>query len=132
MSLSVLGNPGSGCSTFLRTIGNDHTSFLGVKGSIDYSGLSPDDVLRQCRGLVSYVPEDDVHLPTLTVRQTLEFALQTKTPKRAMHKIPVFLEEFGRVFGMTHVMDTLVGNEYIRGISGGQRKRVSILECVGD
>lgn len=130
MPTSVLGNPGSGCSTFLRTIGNDHTPFLGVKGSIDYSGLSPDDVLKRCRGLVSYVPEDDVHLPTLTVRQTLEFALQTKTPKRSLHKIPVFLEEFGRVFGMTHVLDTLVGNEFIRGVSGGERKRVSILESL--
>lgn len=126
----MLGNPGSGCSTFLRTIGNEHSSFLGIKGSIDYCGMSPDDVLRRCRGLVSYVPEDDIHLPTLTVRQTLEFALQTKTPKRSLHKIPQFLEEFGRVFGMTHVMDTLVGNEFIRGISGGERKRVSILECL--
>lgn len=126
----MLGNPGSGCSTFLRTIGNDHSSFLGIKGSIDYCGMSPDDVLKRCRGLVSYVPEDDVHLPTLTVRQTLEFALQTKTPKRSLHKVPQFLEEFGRVFGMTHVLDTLVGNEYIRGISGGERKRVSILESL--
>lgn len=127
---SVLGNPGSGCSTFLRTIGNDHSSFLGIKGSIDYCGMSPEDVLKRCRGLVSYVPEDDIHLPTLTVRQTLEFALQTKTPKRSLDKIPQFLDEFGRVFGMTHAMDTLVGNEFIRGVSGGERKRVSILESL--
>ncbi|SPO07766.1 probable ATP-binding multidrug cassette transport protein [Cephalotrichum gorgonifer] len=126
----VLGNPGSGCSTFLRTIGNDHSSFLGIKGSIDYSGLSPDDISRRCRGLVSYVPEDDVHLPTLTVRQTLEFALKTKTPRKSLHEIPLFLNEFGRVFGMAHVLDTLVGNEYIRGVSGGERKRVSILESL--
>ena len=92
--------------------------------------MSPEDVTKRCRGMVSYVPEDDVHLPTLTVRQTLEFALQTKTPKRSLHKIPQFLDEFGRVFGMTHVMDTLVGNEFIRGISGGERKRVSILESL--
>src|SRR5690554_5333654 len=109
---SVLGNPGSGCSTFLRTIGNDRSSFLGIRGSIDYSGLSPEDVSKHCRGLVSYGPEDDIHLPTLTVRQTLEFALKAKTPKRSLHEIPLFLEEFGRVFGMTHVMDTLVGNEF--------------------
>lgn len=114
----------------MRTVGNDHSSFLGIKGSIDYSGLSPEDVLKRCRGLVSYVPEDDIHLPTLTVRQTLEFALQTKTPKKSLHEVPQFLEEFGRVFGMTHVLDTLVGNEFIRGISGGERKRVSILESL--
>ena len=128
--LSVLGNPGSGCSTFLRTIANDHSSFLGVKGSIDYSGLSPAEVLKNYRGVVSYLPEDDVHLPTLTVRQTLEFALQNKTPKKYLDQVPRFLEEFVRAFGMTHTMDTLVGNEFIRGISGGERKRVSILESL--
>lgn len=125
-----MGNPGSGCSTFLRTIGNDHNSFLGVRGSIDYSGLSPQEISKNFRGLVTYIPEDDRHLPTLTVRQTLEFALQNKTPKRWLHQTPRFVEEFGKAFGMTHVMDTLVGDEFIRGVSGGERKRVSILESL--
>ncbi|KAK6725417.1 hypothetical protein SNK04_004222 [Fusarium graminearum] len=126
----VLGNPGSGCSTFLRTIGNDHKLFLNIKGSIDYSGLSPEEVSKNYRGIVTYIPEDDLHLPTLTVRQTLDFALQNKTPKRWLHQAPRFIQEFGQAFGMTHVMDTLVGNEYIRGVSGGERKRVSILESL--
>ncbi|KAI6778376.1 uncharacterized protein J7T54_000494 [Emericellopsis cladophorae] len=126
----VLGNPGSGCSTFLRTVGNDHKSFLNVSGSIDYSGLSPQEVSQNYRGLVTYIPEDDLHLPTLTVRQTLDFALNNKTPKRWLHHAPRFVEEFGSAFGMTHVMDTLVGNEFIRGVSGGERKRVSILESL--
>lgn len=126
----MLGNPGSGCSTFLRTIGGQHDSFLGVKGDLDYSGLSLHDVQKRYRSAVSYIPENDVHLPTLTVRQTLEFALKAKTPKRMLHEIPRFLDQFGRIFGMTHVMDTLVGNEFIRGVSGGERKRVSILESL--
>ncbi|KAL4948935.1 pleiotropic drug resistance protein, ABC superfamily [Aspergillus filifer] len=128
--LLVLGNPGSGCSTFLRTIANDHSSFLGVQGSIDYSGLSPADIQKYFRGSVAYIPEDDVHLPTLTVKQTLDFAVRSKTPKRWLGEVPRFLDEFAKVFGMTHAMDTLVGNEYIRGISGGERKRVSILESL--
>ncbi|CAI6094480.1 unnamed protein product [Clonostachys chloroleuca] len=126
----VLGNPGSGCSTFLRTIGGEHDSFLGVNGSIDYSGLSLEEVSKYYRGAVAYVPEDDVHLPTLTVRQTLEFALKNKTPKKLLPEVPRFLDEFGRVFGMNHVMNTLVGNEFVRGVSGGERKRVSILESL--
>ncbi|KAH6995346.1 ABC-2 type transporter-domain-containing protein [Ilyonectria destructans] len=126
----VLGNPGSGCSTFLRTVGNDHSSFLGIKGSIDYSGLSPKTVSERFRGAVSYVPEDDIHLPTLTVRQTLEFALHNRTHKTQLDQVPEFMETFGRTFGMTHAMDTLVGNEFIRGVSGGERKRVSILESL--
>ncbi|RDW64304.1 putative ABC multidrug transporter [Aspergillus mulundensis] len=126
----VLGRPGAGCSTFLRTVAGYHSSFLGVTGSIDYSGLSLEDVKKHYRGQVAYVPEDDVHFPTLNVRQTLEFALQSKTPKRYHDRIPRYLEIYGRVFGMAHTMDTLVGNEYIRGVSGGERKRISIIESL--
>ena len=126
----VLGRPGAGCSTFLRTIAGHHSSFLGVTGSIDYSSLSLDEVGKHYRSAVAYVPEDDVHFPTLTVRQTLEFALQSKTPKRYRDRIPRYLEIYGRVFGMTHTMNTLVGNEYIRGVSGGERKRISIIESL--
>lgn len=79
---------------------------------------------------MAYVPEEDVHFPTLTVKQTLEFALQSKTPKRYQNRIPRYLEIYGRVFGMTHTMNTLVGNEYIRGVSGGERKRISIIESL--
>ncbi|KAF2753392.1 hypothetical protein EJ05DRAFT_505033 [Pseudovirgaria hyperparasitica] len=126
----VLGNPGSGCSTFLRTIANDHASFLGVRGHLDYSGMAPSNVMKHFRGSVAYIPEDDTHLPTLTVRQTLDFALMNKTPRKLLHEVPRFLEEFGRIFGMSHAMDTLVGDDFIRGISGGERKRVSILESM--
>ncbi|KKK12826.1 ABC multidrug transporter [Aspergillus rambellii] len=126
----VLGRPGAGCSTFLRTIAGHHSSFLGVTGYIDYSGLSLDEVKNHYRGQVVYVPEDDLHFPTLNVRQTLEFALQSKTPKRYHERIPRYLEIYGRVFGMSHTMDTLVGNEYIRGVSGGERKRISIIESL--
>lgn len=129
-AFSVLGRPGAGCSTFLRTIAGHHSSFIGVTGSIDYSGLSPDEVRKHYRSAVAYVPEDDVHFPTLNVRQTLEFALQSKTPKRFQDRIPKYLEIYGRVFGMTHTMNTLVGNEYIRGVSGGERKRISIIESL--
>jgi ABC-type multidrug transport system ATPase subunit len=101
-----------------------------VTGSIDYSGLSQEEVKSHYRGAVAYVPEDDVHFPTLNVRQTLEFALQSKTPKRYRERIPRYLEIYGRVFGMSHTMNTLVGNEYIRGVSGGERKRISIIESL--
>lgn len=129
-SSSVLGRPGSGCSTFLRTVANDHASFLGITGSLDYSGLTPQEISKKYRGEVAYIPEDDVHFPTLTVRQTLQFALESKTPKRYRHDIPRYLEMFARVFGISHVLNTLVGNEYIRGVSGGERKRISIIESL--
>jgi len=80
--------------------------------------------------MLSQIPEDDVHFPTLTVRQTLEFALQCKTPKRNRKDIPQYHEMLARVFGISHVLDTLVGNSFIRGVSGGERKRISIVESL--
>lgn len=109
---------------------NDHSSFLGVTGSLNYSGLSPKEISKNYRGEVAYVPEEDDHFPTLTVRQTLEFALQSKTPKRFQEDIPRYLDIFARVFGISHVLESLVGNEYIRGVSGGERKRISIIESL--
>ena len=126
----MLGRPGAGCSTFLRTIAGHHSSFLGVTGSIDYSGLGQEELKKNFRGQVAYVPEDDLHFPAINVRQTLEFALECKTPKRYRDRIPRYLDIYGRVFGMTHTMDTRVGNEYIRGVSGGERKRISIIESL--
>ena len=34
------------------------------------------------------------------------------------------------MFGLTHTLHTKVGNDFIRGVSGGERKRVSIAECI--
>lgn len=33
------------------------------------------------------------------------------------------------MYGLTHTMNTFVGNDFVRGVSGGERKRVSIAEC---
>ncbi|RHZ52917.1 putative C6 transcription factor [Aspergillus thermomutatus] len=113
---------------FLESLGPEKSCW--VTGNIDYSGMTLEDVRKYYRGEVIYVPEDDVHFPTLNVQQTLEFALQSKTPKRYQERIPRYLEIYGRVFGMSHTMKTLVGNEYIRGVSGGERKRISIIESL--
>ncbi len=33
------------------------------------------------------------------------------------------------VFGLNHTLHTKVGNDFVRGVSGGERKRVSIAEA---
>jgi len=81
---------------------------------------------------------DDRHIPTLTVGQTLDFALSTKTPgpngripgvKRAEFKEEV-QSLLLRMLNISHTKDTLVGDEFVRGVSGGERKRVSIAEMM--
>ncbi|KAJ5475879.1 CDR ABC transporter [Penicillium sp. IBT 31633x] len=126
----VLGRPGAGCTTFLKAIANDRSAFAGVHGEVSYGGLSSQDQNKYFRGEVNYNPEDDQHFPTLTVWQTLKFSLINKTRKHDRESIPVIIDSLLKMFGISHTKNTLVGNEYVRGVSGGERKRVSIAETL--
>jgi ATP-binding cassette subfamily G (WHITE) protein 2 (SNQ2) len=132
----VLGRPGSGCSTFLKTIANQRSEYHAVEGEVCYDSFTPEDIASQYRGDVIYCPEDDVHFPTLTVEQTLSFATKTRTPhvrftdqSRDQFNREV-VEILLRIFGLHHARNTVVGNAAIRGVSGGEKKRVSIAEAL--
>lgn len=126
----VLGRPGAGCTTFLKAIANDRSAFTEVLGEVSYGGISAEDQHKYFRGEVNYNPEDDQHFPSLTVWQTLKFSLMNKTTKRDRASIPIVVEALMKMFGISHTKNTLVGNEYVRGVSGGERKRVSIAETL--
>lgn len=126
----VLGKPGSGCSTFLKAIANERETYASITGDVSYGGIPAEKQAKMYRGEVNYNPEDDVHFPSLTVWQTFVFALLTKTKKKAKQDIPVIAEALMKMFGISHTKHTLVGNEYVRGVSGGERKRVSIAETL--
>ncbi|GAA6025142.1 hypothetical protein JCM11491_000230 [Sporobolomyces phaffii] len=132
----VLGRPGSGCTTFLKTIANQRGGYLGVNGEVSYGGISADEMRKRYRGEVAYNQEDDVHHATLTVAQTLMFALRLKTPGNLLpgHTRKTFQKEILDVLvnmlGIPHTKNTKVGSAYVRGVSGGERKRVSIAEMM--
>ncbi|GAB1312526.1 ATP-binding cassette transporter snq2 [Madurella fahalii] len=126
----VLGRPGSGCSTFLKVIANNRDSYASVEGSVSYSGISADEARKHYRGEVVYNPEDDQHMPTLTVGQTLRFSLLNKTRKNLRGDVATIIDALLRMFAIKHTANTLVGNAYVRGVSGGERKRVSIAETL--
>ncbi|PYH42887.1 AtrD, ABC-transporter [Aspergillus saccharolyticus JOP 1030-1] len=133
--LLVLGKPGSGVSTLLKTIAG-HTKGLSVADAaeLSYDGIPWSTMHRKFRGDVIYQAETDVHFPHLTVGQTLLYAALAKTPRNrlpgvsrecyATHLRDVVMA----VFGISHTVNTKVGDDFIRGVSGGERKRVSIAE----
>lgn len=92
-------------------------------------------MLKQFKGELVYNQEVDKHFPHLTVGETLEFAARCRTPQQrlvdgatregwAKHMAQVVMT----VFGLSHTYNTKVGNDFVRGVSGGERKRVSIAE----
>ncbi|MBW0486548.1 hypothetical protein O181_026263 [Austropuccinia psidii MF-1] len=132
----VLGRPNSGCSTFLKVITNQRASFMNVSGSVQYGGIDAKTMEKHYKGEVVYNPEDDIHHATLTVGQTLKFALSTKVPAQRLpnETKQIFkkkiLDLLLRMLSISHTKDTLVGNDQVRGVSGGERKRVSIAEMM--
>jgi ATP-binding cassette, subfamily G (WHITE), member 2, PDR len=80
--LIVLGPPGSGCSTFLKTIAGDTHGFKIEKDSyINYQGISSDQMRAHFRGEAVYTAEQDVHFPIMTVGDTLYFAARARAPR---------------------------------------------------
>lgn len=58
--LLVLGRPGSGCSTFLRAVANEHNGFLDVQGDLLYNGIDFKTVAKKYSQECIYNGEDDV------------------------------------------------------------------------
>lgn len=78
----VLGPPGSGCSTFLKTLSGDRDGlFVGEDSYFNYEGISGKELHTAHRGDAIYTAEVDVHFPKLTVGETLEFAAQARCPR---------------------------------------------------
>lgn len=77
----VLGPPGSGCSTFLKTISGDtHGLDVSKDSYFNYHGISAEEMHNAHRGDVIYTAEADVHFPILTVGETLTFASHARCP----------------------------------------------------
>lgn len=98
-------------------------------------GIPMETMHKDFRGECIYQAEVDVHFPQLTVGQTLAFAAEARAPRNrfpgvtrrqyAEHMRDVIMA----VFGLSHTVNTKVGNDFVRGVSGGERKRVSIAEA---
>ena len=136
--LLVLGRPGSGCSTFLKVLANQRFGYESIDGDVTYGGTDAKTMGKHFRGEVLYNPEDDLHYATLSVKRTLEFALKTRTPGKASRNegesradyVKEFLRVVSKLFWIEHTMNTKVGDEFVRGVSGGEKKRVSIAEAM--
>jgi ABC-type lipoprotein export system ATPase subunit len=132
----VLGPPGSGCSTFLKTISGDRNGiYVSQDSYFNYQGISDNEMHSAHRGDAIYTAEVDVHFPMLTVGETLTFAsyarCQRELPEGISRK--QYCEHLRDVvmamYGISHTVHTKVGDAFVRGVSGGERKRVTIAEA---
>ncbi|KAI3818338.1 hypothetical protein L1987_12143 [Smallanthus sonchifolius] len=120
--LAMLGPSGGGKTTLLTALGGRLAGK--ISGSITYSGeIFSSSVKRK----IGFVTQDDVLYPHLTVLETLTYAAMLRLPKNLTYEEKV--EQAGLIIvelGLTRCRDSIVGGPLIRGVSGGERKRVSI------
>uniref|UniRef100_A0A1D1YQK7 ABC transporter G family member 14 n=1 Tax=Anthurium amnicola TaxID=1678845 RepID=A0A1D1YQK7_9ARAE len=120
--LAILGPSGSGKSTLLNVLGGRLQGKHG--GSVLANGG------RLTRGVArrtGFVTQDDVLYPHLTVRETLVFCALLRLPGTLSREEKVRAAE-GVIteLGLAKCENTIIGNSFVRGVSGGERKRVSI------
>lgn len=118
--LVIMGPSGTGKSTLLDCISGRNTN---VEGSITANGVQWSKALMR---FSSYVKQDDMFYATITVREHLLFQARLRmgphtTTEQHVERVDTVLEELG----LTKCRDTLIGGIRLRGISGGERKRLS-------
>lgn len=118
--LAIVGPSGAGKSSLLEVLAGKLTP---QSGSIfvNENPINKAEFSKTC----GYVTQRDTLFPLLTVEETLMFSakLRLRTPPHQLSsKVKSAMEELG----LTHVAGARVGDERVRGISGGERRRVSI------
>lgn len=130
--LAIMGSSGSGKTSLLSIL--SHQLFpskeVQISGTVELNGQNINTIKYQtyCR----YVTQQDILLPTLTPRESLLFAARLKVKgslKSHNEKVNKLLEKLNIV----KCADNIIGNEYIKGLSGGEKKRLCIgMEMISD
>ncbi|PLB53350.1 ABC transporter [Aspergillus steynii IBT 23096] len=127
----VIGKPGSGCTTFLKTLAGMWDEYKGVQGELTLGGHPMTETISDRPQDVVFCGESDDHFPNLTVMETLRFAIRARCgPDVSGKQIDEMVFRLAKLVGLSHVMNTKVGDAYIRGVSGGERRRVSLAEAL--
>ncbi|XP_041960187.1 broad substrate specificity ATP-binding cassette transporter ABCG2b [Alosa sapidissima] len=133
---NVSGIMKTGMNAIMGPTGSGKTSLLDViAGRKDPRGLRGGQVLVDGQQVTSelrlssaYVVQDDILMGTLSVRESLLFSANLRLP-RQLHSASVKKERVESIIqelGLQDCADTKIGTEFLRGVSGGERKRCSI------
>ncbi|RWW39452.1 hypothetical protein BHE74_00055221 [Ensete ventricosum] len=123
--LALMGPSGSGKTTLLSLL-SGRTANKVVQGSITYND---EPYAKSLNSRIGFVTQDDVLFAHLTVRETLTYAALLRLP-RAMTRRQKEERAMNVIYelGLERCQDTIIGGSFVRGVSGGERKRV----CIGN
>ena len=130
--MAIMGPSGSGKSTLLEILARKQKEGK-LKGNILLNGVQISTKSKRGSGH-GYIDQEDLFLQSLTVFETILFSAETRLPE----SMP-FSEKKKRVLdvihvlGLSHVAQSRIGGTRGRGLSGGEKRRVSVgVELVTD
>jgi len=128
----VLGPPGCGKTTLMKLLAQQLDRGMRYDGELTFDGLPPDKRVHHRK--TALVTQEDIHLAALTVKQTEHFASRLQpssdderrnhdqhshnSTEEKIRRAEILL----KVLGLSHRKDTLVGNEFIRGLVVERRR----------
>ena len=120
---TILGPSGCGKTTFLNYLSNRLHFLIGLKytGQVYINGHKRETL--DYNSVAGYVMQEEVLLENLTVKETLMFSASFKMTK---HKAKRRVQEVVDQLGLDACEESFVGGFIRKGISGGEKKRVSI------
>lgn len=127
---AIFGESGAGKTALLDMLARRKT-FGAMQGTILVNGAPPG---QEWKRIVGYVLQEDVFIPTQTAREHLTFASNLKLPSimsqaERQERVDFVLKQLG----LEHVADSLIGDTSHKGLSGGEKKRLSIAtELIAD
>lgn len=116
---------GHGKSAFLKSLGGLLNNDKHFNGEVTYNGITKKQAKKNnidLNSMVVYVNQVDIHMPLLTVRETLQFAVDNSVADPVLLNNPDIIELHKQkvelmiqLLGMQECSNTIVGNEMIRG-----------------
>ncbi|KAJ5629998.1 ATP-binding cassette transporter [Penicillium herquei] len=123
--LMVVGRPGSGCTTFLKALANMREEYLAMDGRVCYGSLDATAAKTNRPDQIAFAK---MIFTSIACRFAINARQSTSHPDRASI-VEQDLQTVLKLMGLDHVAGVRIGNDHIRGISGGQRRRVSLAEA---
>ncbi|KAJ7518809.1 hypothetical protein O6H91_20G009200 [Diphasiastrum complanatum] len=114
----------SGCrKTTLLNVFGGRVSQANVTGSVTYNELPYNKSLRRSKSFdctIGFVAQDDILYPHSTVTETLMYAALLRLPNSFTKQQKIQrVEEISIQLGLERCRDTIIGDRFLRGISGG-------------
>ncbi|WCJ33226.1 ABC-2 type transporter family protein [Euphorbia peplus] len=123
--LAIMGPSGSGKTTLLNVLAGQMKASprLHLSGLLEINGRSSSSGAYK----FAYVTQEDLFFSQLTVRETLSLAAELQLPEiYSLEEREEYINNLLFKIGLVSCADSIVGDAKVRGISGGEKKRLSL------